>query len=84
MYTETEEAIIFKLVESLNKGNSDDATTRVDIAVQQLEQLKEYFSVNAIYTMKGIDKLRWDYEYLEECLNNLKEKGVEINIEKNY
>lgn len=58
MYTETEEAIIFKLVESLNKGNSGDATTRVDVAVQQLEQLREYFSVNAIYTMKGFDKLR--------------------------
>lgn len=58
MYTETEKAIIFKLVESLNEGNSSDATTRVDIAVQQLEQLKEYFEVNAIYAMKGIDKLK--------------------------
>lgn len=58
MYTETEAAIVFKLVESLNKGNSGDETTRVDIAVQQLEQLKEYFSINVIYTMKGIDKLK--------------------------
>ena len=87
MYTETEEVMIFKLVESLNKGSSGDATTRVDIAVQQLEQLREYFSVNAIFTMKGIDKLKWDYiypehneEYLQECIENLKEKGVEINV----
>ena len=58
MYTNTEEAIIFKLVESLNRGDSGVASTRVDIAVQQLEQLKEYFSVNAIYSMTGVDRLK--------------------------